>query len=362
MFRLETTPIDCFQQLTQGFNWTHVSVRKLNQANQNRTSPDHIRRQERHSATETARISPRLKEARMVHRHVFHNDRLLPIEQVRLSPGQAGLLSGWGLFTTMRIAGGVPFAYERHWKRLEKDATRTHCPFPFDADKVHAQLYEVLQANKVQEGTARIYAIYNQPGFWASEEKFPPADLVIYSAGLPAHKEPAKLSLREHGRHAASPLAGVKVTSWLNNVWNIYEAQQAGYDEVVLLNERGEVAECTAANLFCVRNGRVQTPPLNSGCLEGITRSVLLEVGQAAGVTVEEKTLKPEDLYAAEEVFISSTNRSLLGVGEIAGHKFKAPGPITTKLGQVFTNYISDYVSKHSGDAARAASTSQNKG
>src|SRR5271156_3006116 len=70
------------------------------------------------------------EEARMVHRYVFHNDRLLPIEQVRLSPGQAGLLSGWGLFTTMRIAGGVPFAYERHWKRLEKDAARTHCPFP----------------------------------------------------------------------------------------------------------------------------------------------------------------------------------------------------------------------------------------
>jgi branched-chain amino acid aminotransferase len=298
------------------------------------------------------------EEARMVHRYVFHNDRLLPIEQVRLSPGQAGLLSGWGLFTTMRIAGGVPFAYERHWKRLEKDAARTHCPFPFDSEKVRHQLYEVLQANKVQEGTARIYAIYNQPGFWASEEKFPPADLVIYSAGLPAHKEPARLSVREQGRHAASPLAGVKVTSWLNNVWNIYEAQQAGYDEVVLLNERGEVAECTAANLFAVRNGQVQTPPLDSGCLEGITRSVLLEIGKEAGVKVEEKTLKPEDLYAAEEVFISSTNRSLLGVGEIANHKFAAPGPITKKLGQVFTNYISDYVAKHSGDATQAATRS----
>src|ERR1700733_11667812 len=115
------------------------------------------------------------REDEVIHRQVFHNDRLLPIEQVRLSPGQAGLLSGWGLFTTLRIAGGVPFAYERHWKRLEKDAARTHCPFPFDAQQVRSQLYEVLQANNVLEGTARIYAIFNQPGFWSSEEKFRPA-------------------------------------------------------------------------------------------------------------------------------------------------------------------------------------------
>ncbi len=297
----------------------------------------------------------------MVHRFVFHNDRLLPIESVRLSPGQAGLLSGWGLFTTLRIAGGVPFAYERHWKRLEKDAGRTHCPFPFEAERVRRQLYEVLHANGVVEGSARIYVVNNEPNFWASEEKFRAADLVIYSAGLPVHHEPARLSLREHGRHAASPLAGVKVTSWLNNVWNLYEAHQGGYNEVVLLNERGEVSECTAANIFCVRGGRVETPPLDSGCLEGITRSVLLEIGKEAGVVVEERTLRPEDLYAAEEVFISSTNRGLLGVGEIAGHSFAAPGPVTAKLSHVFAKYIADYVAKHSGDAAHAAAPAQSR-
>jgi branched-chain amino acid aminotransferase len=289
----------------------------------------------------------------MIHRHVFHNDRLSTVEEVRLSPGQTGLLNGWGLFTTLRISNGVPFAFERHWKRLTKDATKTHCPFPFDPDKVRGQLYDVLQANGVKDGTARIYVIHNQRSFWASEEHFPDADLLICSAGLPAYREPARLALREQGRHAASPLAGVKVTSWLLNVWNLYEAQQGGYDEVLLLNERGEAAECTAANIFCVRAGRVLTPPLDSGCLEGISRSVLLEIGAAAGVPVEERTLRPEDLYAADELFISSTNRSLLGVGELAGHKFSAPGPITKKLEQVFTAYIADYVAAHSAAAAR---------
>jgi branched-chain amino acid aminotransferase len=283
----------------------------------------------------------------MIHRFIFHNDRLLPIEQVRLSPGQAGLLNGWGLFTTIRIVEGVPFAYERHWKRLVRDAERTHCPFPFDEEAVRAQLGEVLQANEVREGCARIYAIYNQPGFWRSDENFPPADLLLYSAGLPAYREPARLGLREHGRHAASPLAGVKVTSWLTNVWCLHEAQQAGFDEVVLLNERGEVAECTAANIFCVRAGRVATPPLSAGCLEGITRGVLLEIGKDAGVPVEEHMLRPEDLYAADEVFISSTNRSMLAVSEINGHKIAAaPGPITQKLEKIFAAYMREYIEK----------------
>jgi len=281
----------------------------------------------------------------MIHRFVFHNDCLLPIEQVRLSPGQAGLLNGWGLFTTIRVAEGIPFAFERHWRRLTRDAERTHCPFPFREETVRGQLAEVLRANQVREGSARIYAIYNQVGFWRSDENFPPVDLLITSAGLPSYREPARLGLREHGRHAAAPLAGVKVTSWLMNVWALNEAQQAGLDEVVLLNERGQVAECTAANIFCVRGGRVATPPLSSGCLEGITRSVLLEIGPHAGVDVEEHALLPEDLYAADELFISSTNRNLLGVSEVNGRKLAAaPGPITLKLEKAFAAHLREYV------------------
>lgn len=290
----------------------------------------------------------------MIHRFVHHNGRLLPLEQVRLSPGQAGLLSGWGLFTTLRVFGGVPFAYERHWRRLEKDAALTHLPFPFDAEIVRAQLDEVLRANQVREGTARIYIVYNKVGFWQSEEPMPQVDLILYSAGLPGYREPARLSLRAEGRHAASPLAGVKTTAWLNNVWNLYEAQQGGWDEVVLLNERGEVAECTAANIFCVRGGKVLTPPLSSGCLMGVTRGLLLEIGPQAGVSVEEATLQPDDLYSADEVFISSTNRNLLAVGEVAGHPIPAaPGPVTQALEKAFEACVADYISRRAAAAGR---------
>ena len=290
----------------------------------------------------------------MIHRYVFHNERLATIEEVRLSPGQAGLISGWGIFTTVRIFEGIPFAFERHWKRLERDANRTHIPFPFSAERVREQLGEVLRANHVKEGCARIYAIYNQVGFWRSGEELPPTDLIIYSADLPSYSQQARLGLREQGRHAASPLAGVKVTSWLVNVWSLQEAQREGFDEVAMLNERGEVAECTAANIFCVKGGRVATPPLNSGCLEGITRGVLLEIGAAAGVPVEEKTLLPQDLYAADEVFISSTNRNLLPVREIAGRKIgDGNTPVVERLEKVFEDYVRKYLSSHAASASK---------
>jgi branched-chain amino acid aminotransferase len=281
---------------------------------------------------------------------IFHNDRIVPVDEARLSPGQAGLTNGWGLFTTMRVFQGEAFAFERHWRRLEKDAGRIRLPFPFDPGQVRRHLGELLTANQVTEGTARIYMIYNRVGFWQSSETMPEVDLILYTAGLPPHSEQARLGVAENGRHAASPLAGVKTTSWLNNVWHLAEAQKDGWTEVILLNERGEVAECTSANIFCVKGGKVLTPPLSSGCLEGVTRSVLLEIAPRAGVQVVEQTLFPEDLYSAEEVFITSTNRTLLGVNEIAGHKFSVVmGPLAQKLERAFDAAMREYV------AARAA-------
>ena len=289
----------------------------------------------------------------MIHPFIFHNESLLPIEKVRLSPGQTGLICGWGIFTTVRISRGEAFAYERHWRRLEKDAAIIRLPMMHTGAKVRVNLHEVIRANRVTEGCARIYLVYNSVGFWQSNEQRPTVDLIIYSAGLPEYREIVRLGLRAHGRHAASPLAGVKTISWLNNVWSIAEANKEGFDEVVMLNERGEVAECTSANIFAVKNGKIYTPPLSSGCLEGITRGILLEIAPEAGLSVVEQTLRPEDLYSAEEVFITSTNRSLISVGEFAGHPIPAPGPVCQRLLELFDAYVSDYVTRRLASAAR---------
>ena len=288
----------------------------------------------------------------MIHRNVFHNELLLPMEKVRLSPGQAGVICGWGLFTTLRIVDGEAFAFERHWRRLEKDAAIIRMPMPYAGPRVRVNLQEVIRANDVIEGCARIYLVYNQVGFWRSDEAVPAVDLVIYTAPLPAYREPVRLTLREQGRHAASPLAGVKTISWLTNVWSVAEAQKEGFDEVILLNERGEVAECTAANVYLVKDDLILTPPLSSGCLEGVTRGVLFEIAGEAGVSVKEQVLRPEDLYEADEVFISSTNRNVIGVGEVAGRDLAgAPGPVTKRVEEALASYVKEYVERRKAAA-----------
>lgn len=284
----------------------------------------------------------------MIHHYVFHNEDLLSIDKVRWSPGQAGLICGWGLFTTVRIAQGEAFAYERHWRRLEKDAALTRLPLTHSGAKVRVHLQEVIRANKVVEGCARIYMVWNTVGGWKSDEKMPDVDLVITTADLPHHPQSVRLTVREQGRHAASPLAGVKTISWLNSVWAVAEAQREGFDEVVLLNERGEVSECTAANIFVVKKEKVVTPPLSSGCLEGVTRGVLMEIAADAGTSITEQTLRLEDLYSADEVFITSTNRNALGVTEIAGKTIGngQTGAVTRGLDEAFEAFMNDYVSR----------------
>jgi branched-chain amino acid aminotransferase len=283
----------------------------------------------------------------VIHRHIFHNEALLPIEKARLSPGQAGLVCGFGLFTTLRIARGEAFAYERHWKRLEKDAAITHLPMPYSGAKVRVHLHEVIRGNRISEGCARIYLVHNNVGYWKSGEARPEVDLIMTTADLPSYREPVRLALREHGRHAASPLCSVKTISWLDNVWSIGEATREGFDEVVLLNERGEVSECTSANIFTVKDGKVFTPPLNSGCLEGVTRGILFEIAPEAGISIVQQALHPQDLYGADEVFITSTNRNVISVGSIAGHVIaNTAGAMAKRLNDLFDAYMTEYVER----------------
>jgi branched-chain amino acid aminotransferase len=103
-----------------------------------------------------------------------------------------------------------------------------------------------------------------------------------------------------------------------------------------------------------VKNGKIFTPPLNSGCLEGVTRGILMEIAPEAGVSIVEQSLKLDDLYSADEVFISSTNRGILGIAEIAGHKLPfSPGPVTQQLISLLNSYLNDYVTRRIASAAR---------
>jgi branched-chain amino acid aminotransferase len=153
-----------------------------------------------------------------------------------------------------------------------------------------------------------------------------------------------KLGIIENARYAANEFAGTKVLSWAHNLTWFERAHQQGLDEVVLLNERGEVSECTSANIFAVHGADVFTPPLTSACLAGITRAVLLEEVRAAGLTISEKTLLPADLQSADEIFITSTTRELLPVASIEGLRLRATdNSVRARLQQAFTAHVRAY-------------------
>ena len=269
------------------------------------------------------------------------------MQEVRLSPGQAGLLNGWGVFTTIRIYDGRPFAFDRHWKRLTTDANRLKIPVEWQPDTVRDRLGKLIDANQLKDGCARIYFVYNRVGFWVSEETMPTVDLILYTSDLPQRKGPVRLAMQSYGRYAASPLAGVKVTSWLENVWMLDQALRRGFDEVVLLNEHNQVTECTAANIFCVRNGEVLTPPISAGCLPGVSRAILLEIGGQAGVPVKEAALTPEDLLGADEIFITSTTREIQPVSAIEEQATaQVGGPVTKRLAEAFSQFVAESLLK----------------
>ena len=139
-----------------------------------------------------------------------------------------------------------------------------------------------------------------------------------------------------------SPFAGTKTLSWVQNLTLFEEARQDGFADVVLLNERGEVSECTSANIFAVIDGLTCTPPLSSGLLPGVTRRVMLE---ELGAPVSERILYPQDFYAADEVFITSSTRELMPVNGIMDQSLRATSwPVMKAIRSELRGYIDQYV------------------
>ena len=232
-----------------------------------------------------------------MHSLIVHNGRLGPV-QACLSPGQVGLLTGWGVFTTLRIYSGVPFAFELHWERISHDAGRLRMRLDFYPEQIRQQLLRLIAANGAREAAARASFVRNRGGLWSVESERE-SDYLLFTADLPAWPPSARLTVSPHRRHAASALTGAKALSWVANVATLEEVRERGFDETVLLNERGEVSECTAANLFAVRQGKLVTPPLDSGCLPGVTRRILLELGPQVGLETREQVLRLDELRTA---------------------------------------------------------------
>jgi branched-chain amino acid aminotransferase len=289
----------------------------------------------------------------VIHRYILHNDAIREASDLSLSPGQVGLLAGWGVFSTLRVSEGVPFAFERHWARMKRDAAALHVPLTQDPEAVRQKAVELVEANKAPNCTLRLVVVRNGGGMWAGHSTGCDSDLIALTAESKDWGEGVKLAYQPNARYAAGPFSGAKILSWAMNLTWLESAQWRGFDEVILLNEHGEVSECTSANIFIANGNEVWTPPLSSGCLPGITRELLLGEVKAPGIKVSEKPFMPADLEAADEVFITSTTRDLLPVFEVEGKKTGAHGAPREALTRSFGEYVRKYVAEHRAALAR---------
>lgn len=287
-----------------------------------------------------------------MHRFLLYNGEIRDTSERFLSPGQTGLVNGWGVFSTLRVYDGVPFAWERHWPRMRHDAARMRIPMPPDSEAMAADVHRLIEANGAWNAVLRLMVVRNRGGMFEGPAVTTDFDFIGFSTNLNPWGNEMKLGVIPNGRHAASEFAGAKILSWSENLTRYERAREQGLDEVVLLNERGEVSECTSANLFAVHGDRVLTPPLSSGCLPGVTRAVLLEELQVAGLTVQERVLLPADLESADEVFLASTTRELLPVVSIQGMRIRPSRAVRDRLQQAFSAYVEAYVAARRRPAA----------
>jgi len=283
----------------------------------------------------------------VIHRFVLHNDRIRDAADPVLCAGQVGLLSGWGVFSTLRIVDGVPFAFERHWARMTRDANALHVELPVDQEAVRRKLSELIDANGALEATLRLVVVRNHGGPWEGPSSGRPSDLIALTADSKRWGSAVKLAYVPQARHAANAFAGAKVLSWAMNLTWLESVQAQGFDEAILLNERGEVAECTSANIFVARGSEVGTPPLSAGCLPGITREVLLGEIRAPGIRIAERTILPAELESADEVFITSTTRNLLPVVQVGERKVGRNDQARLALDSAFGDFVKRYVAGH---------------
>ena len=277
-----------------------------------------------------------------IHAFILHNGRVCDAASPALYAGQLGLLAGWGVFTTMRVSQGALFAWERHWARLSRDAERMNVSIPWSASDIESGLLRLIEANGRPDCTLRLVFVRNGGGMWEGPAggSARTSDVIALTADSRAWGDSVRLAVQPDARFAANEFAGVKILSWAQNLTWAERAQKQGFDETVLLNERGQVAECTSANIFAVLDGAVYTPPLSDGCLAGITREVLLDEIQEPGMRIAERSLLLDDLYRAEEVFITSTTRDLLPVHEIAGRALNRESAVRKRLSAAFREFV----------------------
>ncbi len=273
-------------------------------------------------------------------RIIFMNDRLVPEDEARVSVFDHGLLYGDGVFEGLRSYSGRVFRLDAHIDRLWASARAICLEIPMTKEAVAKAVIDTLAANKLTDGYIRLVVTRGAGslGLDPNRTKNPQVIVIADTISLyPAefYSKGLKIVTAATQRVQSAALSPrIKSLNYLNNIMAKLEGLRAGCVEALMLNHKGEVAECTGDNVFVVRSGKLLTPPPDAGILEGITRNAVMELAHAAGIDCREATLTRHDLYTADECFLTGTAAEVIPVVDIDGRSIGAgtPGPVTARL------------------------------
>lgn len=236
--------------------------------------------------------------------------------------------------------GPAVFRLGDHLKRLERSASTYYMPIPFDRDAMRAAVHQVIAANGLTGGCYIRPLVWRGYGVMGLFPLDAPVDVAIAAWEWGAYLGEEGL---EHGIRAKTstwrrigsttiPATAKAGGQYLNSILAKIETHKAGYQEAILLNEAGYVADGSGENIFVVRDGKLITPPVNASILEGITRDCILQLAREEGIEIIEREIARAELYLADEVFVTGTAAEVCPIREVDDHLVGEPGPITKRL------------------------------
>ena len=271
---------------------------------------------------------------------IYIDGKFYPEEEAKISVFDHGLLYGDGVFEGIRAYEGRVFKLEEHLRRLEDSAQAILLKIPLDRDEMRSAVLETCKRNRMKSGYLRLVVTRGKGYLGLSPDRCKKPTIIIIASELELYpekyyREGLRVVTVPTWRNSPAALdPSIKSLNYLNNILAKIEGQQAGAQEVIMLNPQGLVAECSGDNIFIIRDQVLITPKLSSGALNGITRNTVLEIAREAGWKTREDDVRRYDLFTAEEMFLTGTGAEVIPVVEVDGRVIGAgkPGKHTTDL------------------------------
>lgn len=279
---------------------------------------------------------------------VYINGKFFAKEDAKVSVYDHGLLYGDGIFEGIRCYSGKVFRLEEHLERLYQSARAIMLEIPIAPEKLAEDIYETLRKNNFVDAYIRLVVTRGAGSLGLDPFKTSDPQVIIITdkiALYPAEYYEKGLELITAStirNHPAALSPRIKSLNYLNNIMAKMEGLQAGCVEALMLNHKGEISECTGDNIFLVRDGRLQTPPIDAGILEGITRNVVIELAEQMGIPCAQVPLTRHDVFISDECFLTGTAAEVIPVVKLDKRPIGggAVGPITQQLLAAFKKLV----------------------